>query len=237
MSNRDEEQRNRCSRRTRAGAAWKPGESASSCRTPCGGFYALREQMTREIGPDFTADILYRAGCLRGGAPDGLCRSCNGSATEGRPLWNRALALLTEAGYGRLQLRDEAQKRPGEVIIRVENSLEGEMMRGPGRAVRVRLRLPARPAARHRPGICRPRKAFPTARWSASRSSCLAQRRRRTAGSSSPRRSIWRSMATGRGHRPQFRPRNAAAAQPAAGRRPGSDQARPADRPVQPRPL
>ncbi len=27
-----------------------------------GGFYALREQMTREIGAEFTADILYRAG-------------------------------------------------------------------------------------------------------------------------------------------------------------------------------
>lgn len=88
------------------------------------GFTVLREQMIREIGPEFTSDILSRAGfaaaeplmahiAQTGGASDGLAQ---------------ALALLTQAGYGRLQ-REEGRKRPGEIAIRVEDSVEGDTLR------------------------------------------------------------------------------------------------------------
>ena len=91
-----------------------------------GGFYALREQITREIGPAFTADILYRAGVSTAERVMAFLAEQAGSL-EGGALLDRALSLLTEAGYGLLE-REREGTRPGELIIRNGNSLEGEMM-------------------------------------------------------------------------------------------------------------
>ena len=91
-----------------------------------GGFYALREQMTREIGPEFTADIFYRAGVSAADRVMAFVASHSG-ATEGAALLDAALAALTEAGYGSLRAESE-RKRPGEIVIRNDNSLESEML-------------------------------------------------------------------------------------------------------------
>ena len=91
-----------------------------------GGFYALRELMLREIGAEFTADILYRAGFS---AAERLMASVAGvAADDGRASLNAALSLLTEAGYGAVQW-NEAPSRPGEIAISVQNSVEGEALR------------------------------------------------------------------------------------------------------------
>ena len=91
-----------------------------------GGFHALWEQMTREIGPEFTADIFYRAGVSAADRLMAFVASQNGTR-EGAVLLDAALAQLTAAGYGSLRVESE-QKRPGEVIIRNDNSLESEML-------------------------------------------------------------------------------------------------------------
>lgn len=93
-----------------------------------GGFYALREQMIREIGPEFAADILYRAGVASAERVMAYVAQSEG-AEAGTPRLERALGLVTQGGYGRLRL-EQAPRRPGEVTIHVENSLEGDMMRG-----------------------------------------------------------------------------------------------------------
>ena len=92
-----------------------------------GGLYALREQMTREIGPEFTADILYRAGFA--GAADLMAFvALSNSAADGPQKLEAALALLTLSGYGTLRL-DSGRERSGEVVIRVLNSPEGALLR------------------------------------------------------------------------------------------------------------
>ena len=93
-----------------------------------GGFYALREQMTREIGPEFTADILYRAGVS---AADRIMAfvASQGDAKDGPARLDAALDMLTDAGYGSLHVESE-RKRPGEIVIRNDNSLESEMLAG-----------------------------------------------------------------------------------------------------------
>ena len=93
-----------------------------------GGFYVLREQMTREIGPEFTADILYRAGFAGAAALMAFVAQENASA-DGIQRLEAALALLTTAGYGTFRL-DTERSRSGEVLIRAENSAEGVLMRG-----------------------------------------------------------------------------------------------------------
>jgi len=92
-----------------------------------GGFHALREQMTREIGPEFTADILYRAGFS---AAERLMASVAGSdvVSDGRASLTAAFELLTEAGYGLVRW-DEEREHPGEIAVTVQNSVEGEAMR------------------------------------------------------------------------------------------------------------
>lgn len=93
-----------------------------------GGFYALREQMTREIGPEFTADIFYQAGVAA--ADRVMAYAASQSETkEGAALLDSALTLLTGAGYGHLYVEGE-KKRPGEIVIHNDNSLEGEMLAG-----------------------------------------------------------------------------------------------------------
>jgi diguanylate cyclase (GGDEF)-like protein len=92
-----------------------------------GGFYVLREQMTREIGPEFTADILYRAGFAGAAALMSFVAQENPSA-DGPQRLKAALALLSRSGYGDLRL-DDSRPRSGEVRIRTENSAEGMLMR------------------------------------------------------------------------------------------------------------
>ena len=91
-----------------------------------GGFYALREQMTREIGAEFTAEILYRAGFS---AAERLMVfvAAQETASDGPASLDLGLALLTEAGYG-LVRQEEGPKREGEIAIRVDRCMEGEMM-------------------------------------------------------------------------------------------------------------
>lgn len=93
-----------------------------------GGFYTLREQMTREIGQEFTADILYRAGFA--GASALMAHLFNTVPTEDSlQMLQTALAQLGIAGYGNLQI-DQRQDRPGEVRLRAENTPEGTLMQG-----------------------------------------------------------------------------------------------------------
>lgn len=92
-----------------------------------GGLYMLREQMAREIGPEFTSDILYRAGYAGADALMAFVAQEQAAADAGRRL-EAALAHLTRSGYGILRL-DEARARSGEVVIRAENSAEGSLMR------------------------------------------------------------------------------------------------------------
>ncbi len=93
-----------------------------------GGLSMLREQMVREMGQEFTADIFYRAGFASASAliaavilenPDG----------DSRQRLDAALQKLTGSGYGVLHL-DTRQEHPGELRIRAEDSAEGTLMRG-----------------------------------------------------------------------------------------------------------
>jgi len=94
-----------------------------------GGFYALREQMTQEIGPEFAADILYRAGAAAAERVMAYAAAHSEGAEAGTVRLERALGLLTQSGYGGLRL-EQAPKRAGEITVHVENSVEGDMMRG-----------------------------------------------------------------------------------------------------------
>ncbi len=94
-----------------------------------GGFYSLREQMIREIGPEHTAEIFSRAGAAA--AERLMSHVSSRSPADGREALRLALSLLTQSGYGRLSL-DETRPRPGEIGIRVERSVEGEMARERG---------------------------------------------------------------------------------------------------------
>ncbi len=93
-----------------------------------GGFYTLREQITREIGPEFAADILYRAGFAGASA---LMAFLFQAAPVGnsRQMLEAALAQLEAAGYGSIEIEGR-QDRPGEVRLRAENTPEGTLMRG-----------------------------------------------------------------------------------------------------------
>jgi len=92
-----------------------------------GGFYALREQMTREIGPEFTADILYRAGFSATDRLMAYVAEQSELAGSGMASLEFALSLLTQGGYGLVHI-DDSHKRADEIIICNSNSLEGEMM-------------------------------------------------------------------------------------------------------------
>lgn len=93
-----------------------------------GGFYALREQMAQEIGPDLAADILYRAGTASAERVVAYVAQAEEVDTQATYM-ERALAMLTRNGYGGLRL-DQSLGRPDEVVFHVENSLEADMMRG-----------------------------------------------------------------------------------------------------------
>ncbi len=91
-----------------------------------GGFYTLREQMVREIGVEHAAEILSRAGAAAAERLMGYVSAR--TPTDGREALLLALSLLTQSGYGRISL-DETRPRTGEIVIRVERSVEGEMAR------------------------------------------------------------------------------------------------------------
>lgn len=93
-----------------------------------GGFSMLREQMVREMGQEFTADILYRAGSAGASVLMAAVTQENPNGNSRQKL-ESALQKLTASGYGVLKL-DTRQERPGELRIRVENSAEGSLMRG-----------------------------------------------------------------------------------------------------------
>lgn len=93
-----------------------------------GGLFMLREQMVREIGQEFTADILYRAGSAgASGLMAYLAQETPDS--DSRQRLEAALQHLTGAGYGIVSL-ETRQERPGELRIRAEDSAEGTLLRG-----------------------------------------------------------------------------------------------------------
>ncbi len=91
-----------------------------------GGLYALRDQIMREVGPEFTADIFYRAGSAGAGALMAAITRQYADADAPERL-AAALARLSAAGYGRFSL--ESGRGGEEVRIRVEGSPEGELLR------------------------------------------------------------------------------------------------------------
>jgi diguanylate cyclase (GGDEF)-like protein len=97
-----------------------------------GGLFTLREQMVKEIGPEFTSDIFYRAGFA---SAEKIMVFVHGQAEaeKGLSRLDFALDLLTQGGYGNISVEQE-QALPGEITIHVENSLEGEIFQdSPGR--------------------------------------------------------------------------------------------------------
>ena len=93
-----------------------------------GGLSMLREQMVREIGQEFTGDILYRAGFAGASVLMAQVEQEN-PLGDSRNRLQAALDKLTASGYGILRL-DTRQDRPGELRIWAENSAEGTVMRG-----------------------------------------------------------------------------------------------------------
>ena len=91
-----------------------------------GGLSVLREQMVREIGQEFTADILYRAGFAGASALMAHVAQTSPDSDSVQRL-EAALSALTASGYGVLRL-DPSRRRPGELRVRVENSAEGVLM-------------------------------------------------------------------------------------------------------------
>ncbi len=88
------------------------------------GLYVLREQMVREIGQQFTADIFYQAGFAGAASLAGFVA---GKIPGGgfQPLQS-ALEHLSGAGYALLTL--EPGRQAGEVRIRAQNSAEAALM-------------------------------------------------------------------------------------------------------------
>ena len=94
-----------------------------------GGFHTLREQMNHEIGSEHAAEILSRAGAAAAERLMGYVAAR--TPTDGQEALRLALSLLTQSGYGRISL-DETRPRTGEIVIRAERSVEGEMARDHG---------------------------------------------------------------------------------------------------------
>ncbi len=88
--------------------------------------YVLREQMVREIGQQFTADIFYQAGFAGAAALAGFVGE-EVAAGDGFQRLEAALDHLSKAGYAALTL--EPSRQTGEVRIRAENSAEASLMR------------------------------------------------------------------------------------------------------------
>ncbi len=86
-----------------------------------GGFFAVRDQIARELGSEFETAILYRAGFA---ASHSLVAYC---ANDETPV-SHALSLLTAAGYGQVSLVEDdwGGDCAGVVVV---NSVEGWTMR------------------------------------------------------------------------------------------------------------
>ncbi len=106
---------------------WEQWGSRVFLHDAYGGFHALREQMVKEIGPEFAAAIFYRAGFAASG---NLMAYVNHHDTsgDGETHLKSALDLLTQGGYGQLRVEEETA-HSGEILITVEDSLEGDTMR------------------------------------------------------------------------------------------------------------
>jgi diguanylate cyclase (GGDEF)-like protein len=89
--------------------------------------YVLREQMVREVGQEFTADIFYQAGFAGTAALASFVIGENPSG-DGFQRLEAALDHLSRAGYATLTL--ESRRPAGEVRIRAENSAEAALMQG-----------------------------------------------------------------------------------------------------------
>ena len=97
-----------------------------------GGFFTLREQLAREVGNEFQADIFYRAGFA---ATERLIHYCltHGFLTPDDTGVRRALGMLTTGGYGALDLA-EGRFEDGWAVIACRNSVESSMVRQNGGA-------------------------------------------------------------------------------------------------------
>jgi diguanylate cyclase (GGDEF)-like protein len=89
--------------------------------------YVLREQMSREIGQEFTADIFYQAG-FAGSGPLADFVIGENPAGDGFQRLEAALGHLSEAGYAALTL--DLRREVGEVRIRADNSAEAALIQG-----------------------------------------------------------------------------------------------------------
>ena len=133
-----------------------------------GGLHALREQMTQEIGADLAADILYRAGTASAERVMASVAEVEG-ADAGFARLERALGVLTQAGYGRLRL-EQSSRQSDEITIRVEDSLEADTMRGRTGSVCDYLRGLLRGVVRGLP----PLGGFPSGEVECAEAACLA---------------------------------------------------------------
>lgn len=92
-----------------------------------GGFFAVRDQIARELGSEFETAILYRAGYA---ASHSLVAYC---ANDENPV-SYALSLLTAAGYGQVSLVEDDWGGDCAGVI-VVNSVEGWTRRENGSRV------------------------------------------------------------------------------------------------------
>ena len=95
-----------------------------------GGFFTLREQLVREVGGEFQADLFYRAGFA---ATERLVQTCltqNFFAADEVGL-RRCLGMLTAGGYGALDLV-ESRFQDGWAVVACRNTVESSMVRKNG---------------------------------------------------------------------------------------------------------
>ena len=95
-----------------------------------GGFFTLREQLTREVGGEFQADIFYRAGFAATERLVGYCLTHGFLSPDDLSL-RRALGMLTTGGYGAFDLM-ESRFDDGWAVVSCRNSVESSMVRQNG---------------------------------------------------------------------------------------------------------
>ena len=95
-----------------------------------GGFFTLREQLAREVGGEFQADIFYRAGFAATERLVGYCLTHGFLSPDDMSL-RRALGMLTTGGYGAFDLV-ESRFTEGWAVITCRNSVESSMVRHNG---------------------------------------------------------------------------------------------------------
>ena len=95
-----------------------------------GGFFTLREQLAREVGGEFQADIFYRAGFAATQRLVGYCLTHGFLSADDLSL-RRALGILTTGGYGAFDLV-ESRFDEGWAVVSCRNSIESSMVRHNG---------------------------------------------------------------------------------------------------------